>query len=161
MLYNTAECLNERGGTLTHAHVHTLTLVKSRLCKQAQMNQVVFLVCLLGKLLRSCQSCRLLTVWIKTGGGREREKGAVCSCLCFCWSAVCSCCLLTTAAITAELGAFAAALLETAGGTDVVERRRYAGRTRCSVSTTAAPNAGGETVYSKGIHAPSHTQTQH
>lgn len=77
MLYNTAECLNERGGTLTHAHVHTLTLVKSRLCKQAQMNQVVFLVCLLGKLLRSCQSCRLLTVWIKTGGWREREGGCM------------------------------------------------------------------------------------
>lgn len=91
LLYNTGECLSERGGahTCTHAHVHTLTLDKSSLCKQAhQMNQVVFLVCLLGQLLRSCQSCRLLTVRLKTGkeSETEREKAPRCFCLCFSWS---------------------------------------------------------------------------
>lgn len=86
MLYNTAERLSGRGDTrkhthtCMHTHVHTLTLVKPRLCKQArQMDQVVFLVCLPGKLLRSCQSCRSLTAMGERGG----EGGTLCFCLFF------------------------------------------------------------------------------
>ena len=69
--------------THTQAHMHTLTLVKSRLCKQAhQMNQVLFLVCLLGKLLTSCQSCRLQRDRkrksdIERESERERESAAL------------------------------------------------------------------------------------